>query len=246
MKSIFRLILFGAFVLLITSVVVSQQRTVTKAEIQKLQADAEAKLEKLSYREKRSHINFFADEKSPYFTSTRITEVVLRPSRVRSVSESKDKQGISRTELIGIGNRLYLKEGDGPWRISKYLVIDAEDADIFQLKTNPVAIYKYDYLYLGEENVNGISADVYQASTREVYRLQSFDIVDLSVGKFWFDKKKRLLKKQFNSTNGTQQFHSTTKLPKEFEDIARGSIVSEQEIIEYEYDIPIKIEAPIK
>jgi hypothetical protein len=145
--------------------------------------------------------------------------------------------------VIYIGNRVYLKEGDGPWTISKYGVLDASDSDIFRQKIYPEAIYKYEYLFLGEENLNGTTSDVYQASTTEIWRLRGFDTVNLSVGKFWFDKKNRLLRKQFSHIDGKTQFDPTRNIPKEFD---QGPLYSEQEITEYEYDIPIKIEAPTK
>jgi hypothetical protein len=79
----------------------SQRRAVTKAEIDSLERNAEAKLEKLSYREKRTPTYFVGDDKSPNSTSTRIVEVVLRPNRVRWVSgvERQARYPADRSDL---------------------------------------------------------------------------------------------------------------------------------------------------
>ena len=84
MKSTCKFFLVGAFVLLIASVVVAQQRTVTKVEIEKLEADAEAKLEKLSYGEKITTHSYHDDRQPPYYTSIMTTDY-LRPNRERMV-----------------------------------------------------------------------------------------------------------------------------------------------------------------
>lgn len=220
------------------------QRTVTKVEIDRLEAQAEDKLDKLSYREKTTDLDFSGDEKSPYSMLTEIFEVA-GSNRVRSVEEMKDNGGTRRNEAIRIGNKLYRKEGDGAWTVSKTLYLGAPEM-VETFPDSPKAKIEYEYLYLGVENLNGVNADVYQVTGKRSYRFTSWTSVDLRVRKLWFDAKGRLLKKEFNSVEGKDQLDPTVKLPKGFEDIIQQPIHSERIITEYEYDIPIKLEAPIK
>ena len=225
MKSTCKVIFVGGFLLLIASVVVAQQRTVTRAEIEKLEARAEAKLEKLSYRKKTT-------VKTASF-SYRKTDEILMPNRWHEVSEDiktqtaspSEASGSSRYEYIGIGNKTYSRKGNGLWKISPPLLEPPDD--FLEVKPFKGLVLTNEYLYLGEQTLNGIVSDLYQVTAKLTNSLGRGDYFRQSVKKIWFDKKGRLLKKQVEATY--TMFNT-----------------SEQAITEYEYDVPIKIEAPIK
>ncbi|MEQ1924201.1 MAG: hypothetical protein ABL952_17005, partial [Pyrinomonadaceae bacterium] len=179
------------------------------------------------YRVKTTKLGFFDDRKPPYHKSTMISEY-LRPDRERMFYEVTDKKGTKRSESVEIGDNEYSREGDGPWKVTRKATPDLAKLLIPLGKADQSdESVKYEYLYLGKKELNGMMADLYQVTTTRSLRSASGDIINPSVKKYWFDKNGRLLRTQIDTTdNVTRALH--------------------QEIKEYEYDVVIKIEAPIK
>ncbi len=223
----------------------SQQKIVAKAEIDKKELKAKTirkSLSKaktirksLSYREKTSKFEYHNDEKVAFRTSTIIKEW-SRPGRFRLFEEINDSQssfyclpdGHCRSEYISIGNKSYGREGDGPWKEK------AEMASEIEMATQKEASVTNEYLYLGEQSLNGAQYDVYRIITKVKMPYSHISVETETVKDISFDKKGRLLKVDTHKTEKTQYG------PKDkFEN-------SEHELIEYEYDVLIKIEAPVK
>jgi hypothetical protein len=218
-----------------------QQRTVTKAEIEKLEAAAKENLKTLPYHKKTTHRQFYGDERSPYYDFVGLQEF-LRPNRFHSIDETKDtntaflgKRIGSRSEYIAIGKKTYLKKNNGPWKVLGIMM-----ADSFNLDLPPIEGIKieYEYLYLGEQILNGIVSDQFRITKKEALPKGRADFVlqTLTEKTLWFDKKGRFLKIQTDTVREAR-YGAADKLHREDQDY---------EVTEYEYDIPIKIGAPIK
>ena len=168
----------------------AQQKTVTKAEIEKLEAIADAKLEKLSYREKTTTF-FKSTDGKPDYTSTRIIEH-LRPDRNRMVFEDTgdESEGAHRSETIQIGNKEYSREGRGSWKVWRPKKPNRMTDIVDERKSYLIGIMdKDEILYLGKEDLNGRMADAYRLRTSLIdpKPLPRVRVVK----KQWFDEKKK-------------------------------------------------------
>ena len=97
---------------------------------------------------------------------------------------------------------------------------------------------EYEYLYLGEQILNDIVSDLYRVTKKEAlpYGRADFARQTIKEKTLWFDKKGRFLRIQTHTVREAR-YGSADKLHREDRDYV---------VTEYEYDIPIKIEVPIK
>lgn len=197
---------------------------VSKADIQKLKNAARAALKDQSYR-KISEISHHYDGKPELDISFLIITELFRPDRVRVTEEARDRTGVHRSDYIAIGKRRYLRKGNGPWQSTDVKKIENDErlSDMFHTTTG--AEMKYECHYLGEQDLGGHVADVYEVIKTQTFRYNNSKTT--TVKKIWFDKQHRFLKVQTDVTDTGLASHS-------------------QDITEYQYDTPITIEAPIK
>ena len=207
-----------------TTATSAQQRTVTKAEIEKVEGKAEARLKKLSFRVKTTLQSYRDDPAIGLSTDIMTTEYML-PNRTRVVYENEGQSGSSRTETIRIGNKVYSKTNKGPWKIVKKM--SAERLGWTDSNYGSSVSISNDYRYLGKQDLNAVLADLYEIVTTHLIRSLGRDIVEVVSEKTYFAKKGRILKKEIKRSDN---IHNSF----------------DKEITEYWYDRPIKIKAPIK
>lgn len=213
--------------LIFTAPFFAQKREVTKADVEKLEMKANALLETVPHRDKHSILGYPDSRAEPNYSSIFITDK-LPPDRSYTRYEKKSEKGLEREEWMKIGETRYAKEGDTPWKVEKpeppgpRPIGSTLTADPSK---GPEITVKYEYL--GEKELNGIRIDVYQITTTRRFRRTQGDLLNPTVKTLWFDKNGRLLRSQTDTTNNFSKRLDRT-------------------LYEYEYDLVIKIEPPIR
>ncbi len=200
----------------------SQKQDITEAKFNELIELATVKRALVQYRENESRTGYDAG------TSTEYMREQLPPDRSRALIVQKNITGITRTEVIWIGDVKYVKLNEGEWK--------KEEAQQFTGASGSgsgsgsgIAPSKPDikqsYQYLGTEKLNGVVTDHYQMTKTITLNLSNGSHVRKNSRSCWYNKDGMLIKMVFEDRIDPLVYRVVT---------------------EYDYDVNLKIEAPIK
>ena len=147
--------------------------------------------------------------------------------RSRFISEKKTKNGVEREELITIGDQRYIKRNNSNWEVFKSEGRGSGSGSGSGSGENvKIETTSENKLQRGVI-ANNQKTDHYQTTRTYKYLYPTGTIINYSKEGFWFDAKGRYVQTLEESSDGkTKNIDRKTTL--------------------YEYDLSIKIEAPIK
>lgn len=211
------------------SAVQAQQKKETFSEetLQNLLEISNAKLKGATYRKKTIDERFSNGNSVPEYVEKTITENV--PPDRRRYFEEKISGGETKTfESITIGNDYFYRFGNGEWKTGGFGIgIGSGQGEGSGDGKRIVTEKTIERNFYRNVKINNQTADLFETinTTKYTYLFNSYaNIVKTS---YWFDGKGRLIK----SLDEYEQTEQKT--------ISRS-------VREYEFDVNIKIEAPIK
>jgi hypothetical protein len=200
----------------------STDNVLEENKFKEILAKATANLEGKIYRSTKTEEYFPDREANSESVKTNILEVIP-PDKTRVIEQVKSRTENTRLERLGDGQNLYEKRNDGEW--GKYSGGSSISGDITSGRTTTI------YRLTGKESVNGKPADVYQVESRRIAnkltQTSQYRVEYVVKTKYWIGENGLFL-----------------KIVKESEVVGSKSLT--REITVYEYDLNIKIEAPIR
>lgn len=170
--------------------------------------------------------NFEKGAKLPTNTEKNIIEEI--PSdRSRFITEKRSPKGVERRETIYIGSQEYIRENAGAWELVKpksggsVVGMGNGNGEPVKFKTSSVNKFKPGVL------LNKQKTDYYETVIKVTMIRPSATVVSYSKKAYWFDAQGRYVRILDEDIDGDNQ-------------------IVERKTTDYEYDLNIKIEAPIK
>ncbi len=221
-KSFYIIFLFG---LIFGSLlkVCAQEKIVSEQEVETLKKNAHERLKNKTYRvtmTSEGYENINDPIKTRFIKE--ITEY-LPPDHYYRFYERKGKQSITREETISVGQTKYYRQNNEDWKKLLPVTNSAGNGPGGVPINNEKTI---EYKYLGKETVKNQNADLYIVKTTRKYNEPNYKSTTVITEKFWFDKGGFFIKRESETKRNNEK-------------------VASHIIWEYEYDLDIKIEAPI-
>lgn len=223
-------ILLIALILLGLTNVFAQEKTIDKAEFDKVISDSYKVLRNTPYRTIEESImgNSFGSPMKNRIITERIGTVS------RSVYESDSPASSMKTETIFINGKRFVKKQSNPWIEEK--VENKPFQNMFETVSE-----NNTYKFLGEQNLNGKKVKVYQTVQTKsmVHKEKGDEIQTKNSVSYWFDETGLMFKSESNSEMITK--------PKNAPDasyVRKEVINTTKRITTVEIDQNIKIEEP--
>jgi hypothetical protein len=202
-----------------------QPREISKEEFKERLRRAESKLSTVSYRERwtgKQHPSRVASESGEMIS--RISEFVP-PDRRREVIVYKLPAGTRQEETVRIGNRKFVRNGDGAWRdVSKD---EPNRYSMWGDPHNPVQMKETStYLHLGVESIKDIETEVIEEIIDREFISNGLSRTYGHLNRLWIAKDGKVVRREWKNSGS-------------------DGIVVSHTISEYEYDTNIKIDVPM-
>ncbi len=211
------------FLLLGVGVARSQERSISEAEYNAANAKAYAVLQNAKFRETRK-VDTRDSADLPWKPYSFTVDEHIKPDRSRTQITILDRgQTEPQTDLIRIGETVYIKRPDGNWVEDRYRVAEAGTNNPYAPRTIN------EYKHLGYDSNVSSEATLFQKISRSEGVIENKTVKSVSVERLWVDKNGGILKRENESSSEaikSLRFMRSTSI--------------------YEFDPNIKIEAPIK